>query len=61
MNSNYLMNVFSDQSFVSAYEEMLKDFENEFDTYNSQRFNRFYDYLLNCYVNNNLSQFKTSK
>lgn len=40
---------------------MLKNFDSDFDSYNAERFNRFYDYLLNCYVKNSLSNFKSSK
>lgn len=61
MNSSYLTKIFKDESFTAAYEQLLKDFENDFDSYNSHRFNRFYDFMLNCYVNNNLAQFKISK
>jgi len=61
MNTDYLSMVFNDSSFVSAYEEMLDKFDTEFDSFNLERFQRFYDYLLNCYVKNNLVAFKNSK
>ena len=61
MNCLYLKNIFNEPEFVVAYEEMLKNFDYEFDSYNVERFNRFYDYFLNCYVKNNLSGFKISK
>lgn len=61
MNTSYLIHIFSNERFVKAYEEMLSNFDSDFDLYNEERFNRFYDYLLNCYVKNNLAKFKSSK
>lgn len=61
MNSEYLSVVFKEPEFVAAYEEVLRNFDAEFDAFNLQRFNRFYDYLLRCYVNNKLAAFKMSK
>lgn len=61
MNAEYLSVIFKQPRFVAAYEEMLKQFDTEFDSFNQHRFNRFYEYLVHCYINNNLSTFRTSK
>ena len=61
MNTEYLSVIFKDPRFLVAYEEMLRDFDSEFDAFNLLRFNRFYEYLVHCYVNNNLTAFRTSK
>ena len=61
MNNNYLKYIFSEPNFKSAYEKMMKHFDKDFDSFNSDRLNRFYDYMVSCFVKGRYQEFKNSK